>query len=126
MLVSAGREGARITLSDEVPVWGMRPSADPLFQSVAGCFGPRAVGVVLTGMGRDGAEGLRFMREAGGWAVVQDRQSATVFGMPLIALRTAGADCVTPLRDVAQAITRGLRRGEDPAPDVTPTRLSLS
>lgn len=126
MLVSAGRAGACITLSDEVPVWGMRPSADPLFQSVAGCFGPRAVGVVLTGMGRDGAEGLRFMRQAGGWAVVQDRQSATVFGMPLIALRTAGADCVAPLREIAQAITRGLGRAEDPAADVTPTRLSLS
>lgn len=109
MLVAPGNQGSHITLSDEDPVWGMRPSADPLFESVATCFGPNAVGVILTGMGRDGAEGLRRMRQAGGWGVVQDRHSATVFGMPQIALQTAGADCVVPLREIAQAITRGCR-----------------
>ncbi|HSA57362.1 MAG TPA: chemotaxis-specific protein-glutamate methyltransferase CheB [Gemmatimonadaceae bacterium] len=126
MLLAAGPSGMAIALSDQDPVWGMRPSADPLFQSVAAGFGGRAVGVVLTGMGRDGAEGLRLVRAAGGWGVVQDRESATVFGMPLIALRHAGADCVAPLREIAAAITRGLRRDEAAVPPVTPERLPLS
>jgi two-component system chemotaxis response regulator CheB len=104
MLVARHERGPVIALRDEAPIWGMRPSADPLFRAVAACFGAQAVGVVLTGMGRDGAEGLRALREAGAWAVIQDRASSTVFGMPLIALRLAGADCVVPLRGIASAI----------------------
>lgn len=125
MTVEAGAHGVHVVLGDASPVWGMRPAADPLFQSVAACFGSRAVGVVLTGMGRDGAEGLRVMRGQGAYAVVQDRESATVFGMPTVALTHAGADLVASLRDMAGTIANGLQaRGL--ARDVTPFARALS
>jgi two-component system chemotaxis response regulator CheB len=100
--------GLRIVIFDGPPVLGVRPSADKLFLSVARHVGPRAVGVVLTGMGRDGSDGLRGMRAAGAYSLVQDQQSSTVFGMPLMALETAGADRVAPLIEVAAAIDAGL------------------
>jgi two-component system chemotaxis response regulator CheB len=94
------------------PVWGVRPAADPLFRSLATAFGPACVGVVLTGMGRDGAEGLQAIRAAGGSAIVQDRETSTVYGMPNAALRIAGADCVVPLSGVAPAVSQLLARAQ--------------
>ena len=97
-------EAPVIALDGSDPIWGVRPSADPLFRSAARLFGRAVVGVVLTGMGRDGAEGLLAVREAVGGAVVQDHDTAVVHGMPTAALATAGADRVVPLGDVAGAI----------------------
>jgi two-component system chemotaxis response regulator CheB len=102
MTVVGGDAGPQVWLDDSTPVWGVKPAADPLFRSVAACFGAAAVGVVLTGMGRDGAAGLVAIRRAGGGAVVQDRGTSTIYGMPLSAFELAGADAVAPLSSVAR------------------------
>ena len=105
MRVEPGQTGPhRVALDTSPSVWGVRPAADPLFNTVARQFGRQSVGVVLTGMGRDGSEGLLAIRNAGGSAIVQDRGTSTIYGMPHAALELAGADRVAPLADVASAI----------------------
>lgn len=101
----ASREGSPVVSLDVGPtIWGVRPAADPLFRSAAKLWGAQVVGVVLTGMGRDGAEGLRAVRDAGGQAVVQDAMTSIIYGMPQAALATAGADRVAPLPDIANVV----------------------
>lgn len=95
--------GATIALDDGPTVWGVRPAADKLFVSVARAFGDASVGIVLTGMGRDGALGLSAVREAGGGAIVQDEATSAVYGMPKAALETSGADRVLPPSEMGPA-----------------------
>ncbi len=117
--LSSGADGIPcIDVSDRPPVHGVRPAADVLFRSVAEVFGAAAVGVVLTGMGRDGTDGLRLMRQAGAFGIVQDEASSTVYGMPKTALGLAGADAVVPLPEMARAITLALATRPS-RPDVT-------
>jgi two-component system chemotaxis response regulator CheB len=107
-VVSDGPGAWRIALDESPAVHGVRPSADRLFQSVAEQFGRASIGVVLTGMGKDGAEGLREMRGAGGIGIVQDRATSTIYGMPQAALLRAGAEHVVGLADVAPTIVSSL------------------
>ena len=106
MRVNPTATGLRIVLDQSPAVWGVRPAADPLFYSVTEAFGPAAVGVVLTGLGRDGAAGLRALHDGGGIGIAQDRQTATIYGMPGAALASGGADHVLPLGQIAAEATR--------------------
>jgi two-component system chemotaxis response regulator CheB len=104
MSVADGGTGPLIKLDSSPPLWGVRPAADVLFRSAAEVFGASALAVVLTGMGRDAAEGTRLIRAAGGRALLQDRETATIFGMPQAALQHAGADRVAPLTEIGSLI----------------------
>jgi two-component system chemotaxis response regulator CheB len=103
-VVDDGPGGWTIALDDGPALHGVRPSADRLFESVADQFGAASIGVVLTGMGKDGAEGLRAIRTAGGAGIVQDRATSTIYGMPQAALKRAGAERVVGLSAVAPTI----------------------
>jgi len=90
-----------------------RPSVQVLFQSVARQAGARAIGVMLTGMGADGAQGLLEMRRAGAYNIVQDEQSSVVWGMPGAAAKMGAANEVLPLDEIPRAIAEliGAERG---------------
>ncbi|MGE0082086.1 MAG: chemotaxis response regulator protein-glutamate methylesterase [Thiohalomonadaceae bacterium] len=83
-----------------------RPSVDVLFQSVAKAAGPNALGVIMTGMGDDGAEGIRQMHAAGARTLAQNEETCVVFGMPKEAIRRGGIDTVLPLDAIAPEIVR--------------------
>ena len=103
----SGTPDAPSLLLDQGPTeWGVRPAADRLFKSAARSYGAACLGVVMTGMGRDGADGLLAIRQAGGLAVVQERTSCVIPGMPDAALRVAGADQVVALSEMHRAIER--------------------
>lgn len=96
--------GPRIVLSNRATENGLRPSVAYLFRSVAQVLGPRAVGVLLTGMGKDGAAELKLMRDKGAITIAQDRESSIVHGMPGEAIALGGAAHVLPAEKIADAL----------------------
>jgi two-component system, chemotaxis family, protein-glutamate methylesterase/glutaminase len=112
------RSGARYIADviDGPPVSRHRPSVDVLFRSVAEAAGPNAIGIILTGMGRDGASGLLDMHRMGAATIAQDQTSCVVFGMPKEAIAAGGVDEVAPLNQIADLLLKraagrlGLRR----------------
>jgi two-component system, chemotaxis family, protein-glutamate methylesterase/glutaminase len=97
MMVRRMPRGDMVVLSDSQPVNGHRPSADVLFHAVAQEFGPNVVGVLMTGMGEDGAEGLGAIRTAGGLTVAQSEESCVVSGMPRAAIVKGYVNRIVPL-----------------------------
>jgi two-component system, chemotaxis family, protein-glutamate methylesterase/glutaminase len=111
------RDGARYLcrINDGPPVNRHRPSVDVLFRSVAQNVGPNAIGVILTGMGDDGARGLKEMRDAGAPTIAQDEATSVVWGMPGAAVKLGGVGEVLPLGRVAEAMMRLSEGAEAPA-----------
>lgn len=99
-----------VELTDEAPVCRHRPSVDVLFRSVAQAAGANAVGVIMTGMGSDGAEGLLAMKRAGAATIAQDETTSVVFGMPKEAIDRGAADVVVPLQRIGGQILQRVRR----------------
>jgi len=104
----ARRSGARyyVQVKDGPLVHHQRPAVDILFESVAKYIGVNAVGVILTGMGKDGAAGLLKMREIGSPTIGQDEKSCVVYGMPKVAAEIGGVEKVLPLKDIPGALMR--------------------
>ncbi len=108
-LERAASDQPRLSLADGPTIHGVKPAADPLFESAASHFGPDVVGVVLTGMGSDGAEGLTAVRAAGGETIVQNEETSVVWGMPGAAHKRGAARHVVPLDLVAAEVRRAIR-----------------
>lgn len=100
--------GGSVGLDLEPPNIIHRPSADVLFNSVAEAYGSRSLGVILTGMGSDGAKGLKAIRERGGLTLAQDEATSVIFGMPRVAINDGAVDKVVPLTDIAEEIMRNV------------------
>lgn len=96
----------RVVLNKKDRVWGQRPAADPLFFSIAKEYGKFSLGVVMTGMGRDGAQGLKMIKDKGGRTIAQDKESSVVFGMPRVAIEEGCVDLVVPLDKIPEAIIK--------------------
>ena len=106
------RQGAEVfaQVFDADPVSGHRPSVDVLMASAAACYGPRCLGVIMTGMGRDGADGCRAIRVSGGYVLGQDEASSDVYGMNKVAFVEGGVDRQVSLSQLADHIETNVRR----------------
>lgn len=102
--VRASPGGYRCRLRDGAPVNGFKPSVDVLFSSLASCAGAHAIGVILSGMGHDGVDGLLKMRRAGAHTFAQDGSTCTVYGMPKAAFEAGAVEEQMHLDDIAPAV----------------------
>ncbi len=117
-IVLLGPDGGHMTVREGGVIWldsspssaGVKPCADRLFQSVAQVYGARAIGVVLTGMGNDGAAGALSIKSAGGRVIVQDEATSTIFGMPGATVAAGAADEVLPLDSIAEKLVEWVGR----------------
>jgi two-component system chemotaxis response regulator CheB len=103
-LIVASR--GRVKTSDDPPVWGVRPAVDLMMISAAEMFGSAMIGVLLTGMGQDGARGMAAIRKAGGPTIAQNEASCVVYGMPKAAVEAGAVEITLPLNQIAEKLTR--------------------
>jgi two-component system chemotaxis response regulator CheB len=111
--MTLARDGiqVKLVLNQDPPENSCRPAADVLFRSVAQAFGPAALAVVLTGMGRDGLRGSEAVRAAGGDVIAQDEATSVVWGMPGAVARAGLADALLPLAAIAPEVVRRVAAG---------------
>jgi two-component system chemotaxis response regulator CheB len=114
--------GGGLSLSQSELIHFLRPSADNLFESVAATFPDRAIAVVLSGTGSDGARGVRAIKKAGGTVIAQDQDTSEFFGMPSAAIATGCVDIVLPLALIAPALVGLLEPPSATAPATPPTK----
>ncbi|MCM0760173.1 MULTISPECIES: chemotaxis response regulator protein-glutamate methylesterase [Sporomusa] len=104
------REGGKtvIKLNQNPPIGGHRPAVDPLMESVARTYGSKAIGVILTGMGRDGAKGIEAIKRQNGYTIAEDQSTAVVYGMPKAAIELGVVDKIVPITGVTAEILKVL------------------
>lgn len=103
--------GTKVLVTNEPARHGVRPSADILFESMATIFKEKSVGIVLTGMGRDGADGLKVIKNHGGATIAQEPRDAVISGMPQSAINTGSVDYILPVRSIPDKILELMSRG---------------
>jgi two-component system chemotaxis response regulator CheB len=108
-------EGERLRIDHSELVCTQRPSGTVLFRSMAQSLGPRALGVLLTGMGADGAEGLLAIKQAGGYTFAEDASTAVVYGMPAVAVELDAVCELLPLHEIAAKIKTKIRQKSQPS-----------
>ncbi|OHB68008.1 MAG: hypothetical protein A2V70_06715 [Planctomycetes bacterium RBG_13_63_9] len=101
---------AKVVLSDGPPVSGHKPSIDVMMKTAAEIYGSRCLGVIMTGMGRDGSDGCGAIRAAGGYVLGQDEASSDVYGMNKVTFLEGNVDRQFALRDAAATIAREVKR----------------
>ena len=103
--------GTFIKLNKEPAIGGLRPAVDPMMVSVADIYGAKSVGVILTGMGHDGAKGMQAIKRLHGLTIAEDQSTAVVYGMPKAAIEAGVVDNILPLSQVADGIVQCLKKG---------------
>lgn len=99
----------KIHLNTEPAIWGVRPAVDKLFISASKVYGSHLLSIVLTGMGKDGAEGTINVKKSGGITISEDKSTCTIYGMPKCAYETGMIDLVLPIDDIASQIVKIVR-----------------
>ncbi len=110
MVIKKENKDCVVKLNQDPQINGHRPSVNPLMDSVAQVYGSKAVGVLLTGMGQDGAKGIQSIKKHGGYTIAEDKSTSVVFGMPRAAIELGVVDSVVPLYDMPAAIVNSIDR----------------